>query len=223
MKTLPSDLISELLNSPEQFPVDFDQIWKLIGNRRKEDVKKELMCKFEVGIDYCEKLQSVPYSDYQVVQLWLSLDCFSFMLTRTENGRRVRRCLLEHKSKCNKSNSIKTSEQETYYLNNAKYHLLQRLCQEWCEPLVNINFAIHLLRLKNSQPNQYLRILQEECHREMRLLEQVAKLLDLTNLDNLRLLYRFNLLEQKSRDVFPATQLPSQRQLINSVTASNSI
>lgn len=196
MKTIPSDLISALLNSPEHFPVDFDQVWKLIGNRRKEDVKKDLMCKFEAGVDYCEQLQSVAHSEYQIVQLWLSLDCFSFMLTRTENGRRVRRCLLEHKRKLRqKPSPVRVSEHETYYLSNIKFHLLHKLCQEWCEPLVNINFAIHLLRLHNSQPNQYLKILQEECNREMRLLEQVAKLLELTNLDNLRLLYRFNLLE----------------------------
>jgi len=75
--------------------------------------------------------------------------------------------------------------------------LLQRLARELRDPLSNINMAIHMLKRTTSEEerDRYLIILQEECAREIQLLNEVDSLQKLLSPENTRLLQRFKLLK----------------------------
>jgi DNA-binding response OmpR family regulator len=88
--------------------------------------------------------------------------------------------------------------QESQQLESLKTELLQKLSQDLRDPLSSINMAIHLLRQANSEVEreQYLAILQKECAREIRLLNEIANLQELLTPENTQLLQRFKLLNR---------------------------
>ncbi len=100
-----------LLDSAEQFPVDFDRAWEWLAHSRKDSAKRHLIeCGFKEGVDYRILLHKNVESDNhaglspqeQSVRsrkeaIWLTIDCFKTwgMMTRTEQGKLVREYFLE--------------------------------------------------------------------------------------------------------------------------------
>lgn len=85
--------------------------------------------------------------------------------------------------------------QELIEFNNA---LLQKLIQDLRDPLSNINMAIFMLKesATEEERNRYITILQEECTREMTLLNEVSNLQELLTPSKINILRRFNLLKK---------------------------
>lgn len=55
---------SELVQSAEEFPVDFDKLWEWVGYNQKSDAKKSLINNFEEKFDYdIVKFRQSPQSD----------------------------------------------------------------------------------------------------------------------------------------------------------------
>ncbi len=79
-----------------------------------------------------------------------------------------------------------------------KDELLNRLIQELTSPVSSINLALRML--KNAQTEEqhthYLQILEEECQREIKLLNEISKLQQFMNPENLAILQRFDLLKR---------------------------
>jgi phage anti-repressor protein len=101
------DLALLLLDSPEQFPVEFDLAWKWLGFSRKDNAKTSLIdCGFTEGIDLLINQESDNHAGLspqeKAVQarkqkIWLTVDCFKTwgMMANTEQGKQVRKYFLQ--------------------------------------------------------------------------------------------------------------------------------
>jgi two-component system alkaline phosphatase synthesis response regulator PhoP len=85
-------------------------------------------------------------------------------------------------------------EQQT--LIETQEDFLRKVIVELRDPLSNINIAIQLLSTSEDEAvrNRYLKILREECSREIMMLNQMSQLQDLISPKNLKLLSQFKLI-----------------------------
>lgn len=83
---------------------------------------------------------------------------------------------------------------ELEQLSQTREELLQRLSQDLRDPLSNINMAIQMLKVAPSQEvrDRYLKILQQECARELAIINQINNSKDLITAQNAELLRRFS-------------------------------
>lgn len=105
-----------------------------------------------------------------------------------QRARQLKQEALQHQQKL----------QESQQLESLKTDLLHKLSQDLRDPLSSINMAIHLLKQANSEVEreQYLAILQQECAREIQLLNEITNLQELLTPENTQLLQRFKLLNR---------------------------
>ena len=89
--------------------------------------------------------------------------------------------------------------QELQEISDTKEDLLQKLSQDLRDPLSNINLAIELLKMAPNEEarNRYVKILQEECDREIVILNQLAQLQELLTPENIKLLRTLNLFNKQ--------------------------
>lgn len=83
---------------------------------------------------------------------------------------------------------------ELQQMNTTAEDLLQSLSQELRDPLSNITMAIQMLKIAPTEEarTRYIKILQEECAREIAIINQLASLQDLLTPENAKLLSRMN-------------------------------
>ncbi|YAG16271.1 Response regulator [Nostoc sp. DSM 114161] len=86
--------------------------------------------------------------------------------------------------------------QDSKKLADMHNEVLQKLLQDLGNPLSNINMAIHMLKQtqSNAERERYLTILQQECSREIELLNEIKNLQVLLTPENAKILQKFNLL-----------------------------
>ncbi|MGB3402774.1 MAG: response regulator [Microcoleaceae cyanobacterium] len=80
---------------------------------------------------------------------------------------------------------------------DVKDQLLNNLIEELTSPISSINLALKMLKnaSKEEQRQQYLSILQEECQKEIQLLNEISKLQQFLLPENIELLQRFKLIK----------------------------
>ncbi|MDY6802295.1 MAG: response regulator [Cyanobacteriota bacterium] len=80
-----------------------------------------------------------------------------------------------------------------------KEELLNKLISDISDPVSNINLAVRMLQdaTTEEQRDRYLKILQQECAREMQLLKEMSELQTLLSPENAAILNKFNLLNKK--------------------------
>ncbi len=90
-----------LIQSQEEFPVDFDSCWKWIGYSTKQKAKNKLFNNFEESLDYIILLTHLVKQKgrggHNREEIKLSIDCFKSlgMMAGTEKGKEVRRYFLK--------------------------------------------------------------------------------------------------------------------------------
>jgi phage anti-repressor protein len=100
-----------LLNSADDFPVDFELAWKWLGFSRKDSAKRTLIaCGFEEGSDFLLLHNNVEQIEVeaktstkgrrkgeQAEEIWLTNECFKSwgMMASTEKGKEIRKYFLE--------------------------------------------------------------------------------------------------------------------------------
>lgn len=86
--------------------------------------------------------------------------------------------------------------QDSQQLADMHNEVLQKLLQDLGNPLSNINMAIYMLKetQSNDERDRYLTILQQECSREIELLNEIKNLQVLLTPENAKILQKFNLL-----------------------------
>lgn len=95
------DLAQSLLDSSEEFPVDFERCWIWVGYTRKDSAKEKLIRNFEKGIDYSAIWRSVAHSNgssaSRTEQIFLTVDAFKAfgMMAGTAKGKEIRKYFLE--------------------------------------------------------------------------------------------------------------------------------
>lgn len=93
--------ISELIESKEDFPVDFNDAWQWIGYKRKDIAKEALTRDFVKGVDYLISFSGLnrktPSGGRSSELIVLTIDCFKSlaMMAGTAKGKEVRRYFLE--------------------------------------------------------------------------------------------------------------------------------
>lgn len=83
---------------------------------------------------------------------------------------------------------------ELQQISHSQEDLLHKISQELRDPLSNITMAIQMLKLAPTPQarQRYLTILQQECDREIAIINQLSNLQDFLNPENLKLLQRLN-------------------------------
>lgn len=117
-----------LINSKEQFPVNFDHAWQWIGYFKKQEAKTLLVSNFDEGIDFSRELVKTPQGGRPRELFMLSLDCFkSFcMMAGTAKGKEVRKYFLQ----CEKQ--LKQNHTNTYLDRLTKADSLRLPAGYWC-------------------------------------------------------------------------------------------
>jgi phage anti-repressor protein len=141
------ELAQQLLNSDNEFPVDFEQAWVWLGYSKKQNAKDKLTRNFEKDSDYLitqvrvNSAQQGFQAGRPSEQIRLTIDCFKSlgMMAGTDKGKQIRKYFLE----CEKI--AKEQSQQNSKLNQAPY---------WYQRLV-------LFLAQNKVPAGYFSIFQE--------------------------------------------------------------
>ena len=123
-------LAAQLLNSSEEFPVSFDELWQWAGYSTKGNAKRVLTSNFELGLDFIisDKLGSIEVPRPQE-EIYLTVDASKefALLAQTPNGKAYRKCLIqaekdfiELKGQIEKFRSSDIVEQVKEFLKNVK-------------------------------------------------------------------------------------------------------
>ena len=96
MELTPEEVFA-LINTDNQFPIDFDVAWQWIGYTRKSDAKEVLESRFDKGFDFCGELRKNSKRGRPSEELFLTVDCFKqfCMVAGTQKGKEVRRYFLD--------------------------------------------------------------------------------------------------------------------------------
>jgi phage anti-repressor protein len=94
---LSESLVLALVESDEQFSVDFDQAWQWIGYSRKDNALKKLKNNFIAGKDFSSIRRTTPQGGHPTDQYLLTTDCFKClaMMAGTAKGKEVREYFLD--------------------------------------------------------------------------------------------------------------------------------
>lgn len=94
--SLNTEDIFGLLQSTDEFPVDFDDAWNWVGYSRKDAAKTALMASFEPNLDFSIGLWKNGGKGRPIEKVSLTIDCFkSFaMMAGTAKGKEVRQYFL---------------------------------------------------------------------------------------------------------------------------------
>jgi phage anti-repressor protein len=90
-------MVSELLNSSEEFPIDFEMAWQWAGYTNKRNAANKLKAHFEDGLEFSIMLSKNPEGGRPSVSYSLTNDCFKMfcMMAGTGKGKEVRRYYIE--------------------------------------------------------------------------------------------------------------------------------
>lgn len=93
---LTPEVVFSLIQSREEFPVDFEKAWRWIEYTRKSDAKEVLEASFDKGSDFCGEFRKNGLRGRPSEKIYLTIDCFkSFcMMAGTSKGKEVRQYFL---------------------------------------------------------------------------------------------------------------------------------
>ncbi|MBE9228807.1 response regulator [Phormidium sp. LEGE 05292] len=99
----------------------------------------------------------------------------------------------QYETERSKAKGLQARVQELQRLSVNRGDLLQKLTQELRDPLSVITMAIQMLKLAPTEQARanYLRILQQECAREIAIINQLSDIQDILVTENVQLLQRF--------------------------------
>lgn len=97
MNNFSIELARSLYESPERFPVDFDNAWVWLGYSQKSEALKKLKRHFDDGEDFSFIGMKSSSGGRPSQLIMLTIDCFKMlaMMAGTEQGKEVRKYFLE--------------------------------------------------------------------------------------------------------------------------------
>jgi len=151
-------LAQSLVDSDEQFPVDFELAWQWLGYNSKQACKKKLTRNFDAGTDYLSKWMSVAHSNgltaSRTEQIMLTIECFKSlgMMAGTEQGKEIRNYFLNCEQVVKESLSLESNRKIELELEIEKTKLETAKIELEKERIVSINDRIiEELRLEQNQ------------------------------------------------------------------------
>lgn len=108
----------------------------------------------------------------------------------------------QYEAERSKAKGLQARVQELQKLSRNRGDLLQKLTQELRDPLSVITMAIQMLKLAPTEQARanYLRILQQECAREIAIINQLSDIQDILVTENVQLLQRFKYSKDQTSD-----------------------
>jgi len=108
----------------------------------------------------------------------------------------------QYETERSKAKGLQARVQELQKISKNRADLLQRLTQELRDPLSNITMAIQMLKLAPTEEARahYLKILQQECAREIAIINQLSDLQAILVPENVKLLQRFKSSNDQTSD-----------------------
>ncbi|WP_413172260.1 response regulator [Anabaena azotica] len=176
------EVLQELRNDPKTANIPF------IFLTAKAD-RNDLRQGMEIGADdYITK----PFEPFEIIQA-IQTRLARYSLTQQSHqpeSHKVEK--LQQQMKINQS-KLQNSQQ----LAQIRENILEQLSQELRNPLSTINMGIYMLKeSKNDQErDKYLSILQQECAKEIEILNEVDSLRALLTAENTKLLKNYKLLD----------------------------
>jgi hypothetical protein len=94
---LTPEVVFSLIQSEEEFSVDFDDAWRWIGWGKKQDGKDVLLNNFDEEVDFLRKGVKSPNGGRPSEWILLTVECFKSlaMMAGTAKGKQVRRYFLD--------------------------------------------------------------------------------------------------------------------------------
>lgn len=94
---LTPELVQQIINSTEEFPVDFDNAWRWIGWNKKQDGRDVLFNNFNEGVDFLRKGVKTSRAGRPREFIVITVDCFKSlgMMAGTKQGKDVRKYFLD--------------------------------------------------------------------------------------------------------------------------------
>jgi anti-repressor protein len=89
--TFSLELAQEIVESEQQFPINFDLAWQWLGYSSKQKCKAKLENNFEKELDYLTKRVKNATIGRPSDSVFLSVDCFKSlaMMAGTEKGKKL--------------------------------------------------------------------------------------------------------------------------------------
>ncbi|MFB2837030.1 response regulator [Floridanema evergladense] len=108
----------------------------------------------------------------------------------------------QYETERSKAKGLQARVLELQKLSKSRADLLQRITEELRDPLSNITMAIQMLKLAPTEKAraQYLKILQQECAREISIINQLTDLQEILVPENVKLLQCFKSSPDRTSD-----------------------
>lgn len=118
--------------------------------------------------------------------------------------------LFQYVEERERANQLKQKVSELEQLSKTQEELLTRVAEELRNPMSNISLAVQMLNLLSTYATEaphlalkqqnYLKILQEECAREVSILNQISDLQTRLTPENINFIRKLNVLERNNYD-----------------------
>lgn len=120
MQNFNKELALTLIESDNDFPVNFEDAWQWLGYSTKQKARTKLEKDFKVGLDYTlnQTVKSVEGNNgggsVRYHEIYLTIECFKMlgMMTGTEKGKEIREYFLQCEKELKNTKSQQQSQQQ---------------------------------------------------------------------------------------------------------------
>lgn len=125
---LTPEFVFSLIQSKEEFPVDFDDAWRWIGWNKKQDGKDVLLNNFDETVDFLRKGVKSSSGGRPGEWIVLTVECFKSlaMMAGTARGKQVRRYFLD----CERKLKRLLEKERQHWQENTKKRLVSAMVSE---------------------------------------------------------------------------------------------
>ena len=125
MEQVQHDLVMNLIESTNPYPVDFDEAWQWVGYNKKQQAKEKLIRNFQRDMDFTLESVKTPNGGRPSESIALTVDCFkSFcMMAGTDKGKEVRAYFIKCEKELKNGHRPKTNAE-------ALLEMVQEMVQE---------------------------------------------------------------------------------------------
>jgi len=144
-------------------------------------------------------------ADDYITKPFTPIELLSAIRTRLKKQQQY---LFQYQEERERAKGLKQKVSELEQLSQTREELLIRVTEELRDPMSNISLAIKMLNLTSThaedlphlalKQKNYLKILQEECARELSILNQISELQTLLTPENIKLIRRLSLFERNN-------------------------
>lgn len=219
--------ILEIIKSTYPFPVDFEQAWQWLGIKNRKRIERLLSTYFIEEIDFTQLQQKgfICVNEKRVFtnSIALSLECLKALALMLNNSRsrKLRKDLIRCEAAVGSLSQLALLKTEESQQAEAKFLQLETVLkvvfQQLYEPMTKIRMAIEMLRIQQLKYKSiiYLNILQISYSQILELFDNLVKLQELNQPENLQIMQLFKLSEDDAGMTFNEKTQPVSNKISN--------